>query len=233
MNRDPKKSGDHLDAFLKAGDPVEPSALSGDGIESALDEVGAEITGRSRLTSPKRRRLSMSKPRAALVIGFATIGIGAAVAGGSQLSAHAGHFSMYPYYRPTQQEIAKASPDQAKRLEVIKRTVAHADKVGPSEDLNPAAPDFRDVAIQVGSDIPWPDGYESWRDFQISLLSQGAGGAENVRVTSLALRGFFARSAVCAWVMVWRQADIAGDTKTVAQAAQVISEAPSWKAVTD
>ena len=52
-------------------------------------------------------------------------------------------------------------------------------------------------------------------------------------MTSLALRGLFAHSAFCAWVMDWRQADIAGDTKTVAQAAQVISEAPSWKAVTD
>jgi hypothetical protein len=46
MNRDPKQSGDQLDAFLKAGDPVEPSALSGDGIESALDEIGAETTSR-------------------------------------------------------------------------------------------------------------------------------------------------------------------------------------------
>ena len=159
MNRDPKNSGDHLDGFLKAGDPVEPSALAGDGIESALEEIGAEIASRPRQASSRRLRRPITKPRAALVIGFATIGIGAAVAGGSQLGAHTGHYSMYPYYRPTPQEIAKASPDQAKRLEVLKRLVAHADKVGPSEDLNPAAPNFRDVAIQVGSDIPWPDGY--------------------------------------------------------------------------
>ena len=92
MNRDPKQSGDQLNAFLKAGDPVEPSALSGEGIDSALDEIGAEIISRSRVTSWRTRRLSISKPRAALLIGFATIGVGAAVAASSQLTARTGHF---------------------------------------------------------------------------------------------------------------------------------------------
>ncbi|HEY5478575.1 MAG TPA: hypothetical protein VIJ84_03055 [Gaiellaceae bacterium] len=223
MNRDPKQSGDQLDAFLKAGDPVEPSALSGDGIESALDEIGAEITGRSRQTSSRwTRRLSMSKPRAALLIGFATIGIGAAVAGGSQLGARTGIF------QPTPQQIAKvakASPEKAKRMQ------SDLNAGGPGEALNPAGSDFRAVALQVASDIPWPTGYESWRDFLISdeIRMSGGGSLES----SGALHGWFAMSAFYAWVLAWRHAEIAGDTEAVARAAKVISEAPRWKAVTD
>jgi len=203
MNRDPKKSGDQLNAFLKAGDPVEPSALSGDGIEKALEEVGAEITTRSRQASSRRTRwLSISKPRAALLIGFATIGIGAAVAGGSQLSAHTGHFQPKKYIPMG----------------------------GPGEDLNPAAPDFRTVALQISSDIPWPDGYESWRDSLISFeISRGGGG----EMTTGALHGWFAMSSFCAWVQTWRYADLTGNSSAAAKAAQVISEAPGWKAVID
>lgn len=204
MKRDPKQSGDQLNAFLKAGDPVEPSALSGDGVESALDEIGAEITGRSRRANSRRtRRLSMSKPRAALVIGFATIGISAAVAGGSQLSAHTGHF-LPKKYIPTG---------------------------GPGEALYPGAPDFRDVALGLSSDIPFPEGYESWRD---ALIADEIRQAEpNNLETSGALRGWLAMSAYCAWVLDWRHADIAGDTTAAATATQTVSEAPKWKAITD
>ncbi len=223
MKRDAKQSGDQLNAFLKAGDPVEPSTLSGDGIESALDEIGAEITGRSRRASSRwTRRLSMSKPRAALVIGFATVGIGAAVAGGSQLSAHTGRF------QPTPQEIAKAaktSPEKAKRLK------AYVDMGGPGEALDPTASDFRDVALQVASDIRWPDAYESWRD---SLISDEIRWSEKGTVeTSGALHGWFAMSAFCAWVLDWRYADITGDPVVATEASKVISGAPSWKAVAD
>jgi hypothetical protein len=223
MNRDPKQSGDHLDAFLKAGDPVEPSALSGDGVESALDEIGSEITGRSRRASSRwSRRPSISKPRTALLIGFAAIGVGAAVAAGSQLRARTGHF------QPTPQDIAKVaktSPEKAKRMQ------SDLNAGGPGEALNPAGSDFRAVALRVASDIPWPTGYESWRDFLISdeIRMSGGGSLE----TSGALHGWFAISAFYAWVLAWHHAEIAGDTEAVARAAKVISEAPRWKAVTD
>ena len=222
MNRDPKQSGDQLNAFLKAGDPVEPSALSGEGIDSALDEIGAEIISRSRVTSWRTRRLSISKPRAALLIGFATIGVGAAVAASSQLTARTGHF------QPTPQQIAKvakASPEKAKRMQ------SDLNAGGPGEYLNPAGSDFRAVALQVASDIPWPTGYESWRDFLISdeIRMSGGGSLE----TSGALHGWFAMSAFYAWVLAWRHAEIAGDTEAIARDAKVISEAPNWKAVTD
>ena len=202
MNHDPKRPSDRPDAFLEARDPIERSALSGDGIESALDEIGAEITTRSRQASSRwPRRISMSKPRAALVIGFATIGISAAVAGGSQLSAHTGIF---------------------------------ASKKGETgEILNPAGGDFREVALQVASDVPWPDGYVSWRDSLISDEIRMAQGAQGAVESTGALHGWFAMRSFCAWVLDWRYAEKVGNSEAAAKAAQVISEAPTWKAVTD
>jgi len=226
MKRDPKQSGDHLDAFLKAGDPVEPSALSGDGIESALDEIGAEITNRPRRAATSRwtLRRPITKPRAALLIGFATIGIGAAVAGGSQLSAHTGHF------KPTVQEIAELAKTNPEKAKLMQREVGGG---GPGEDLNPAGADFGEVYRQLSSDIPFPKGYESWRDSLIAEDVKVMKRDVEVRVTTGAIHGWFATSAFCAWVLDWRHAEIGGDTQAAAQAAQVISEAPSWKAVTD
>ena len=40
-------------------------------------------------------------------------------------------------------------------------------------------------------------------------------------------------SSFCAWVLDWRYAEKSGNSEAAAKAAQVISEAPSWKAVTD
>jgi hypothetical protein len=223
MNHNPKRPTDRPDEFLEAHDPVERSVLSSEGIERALDEIGAEITSHSRrATSRWTRRRPMTKPRAALLIGFATIGIGAAVAGGSQLSARTGHF------QPTPQgiaKVAKTSPEKAKRLQ------SDLNAGGPGEALNPAGSDFRAVALQVASDIRWPTGYESWRDFLISdeIRISGGGSLE----TSGALHGWFAISAFYAWVLAWHHAEIAGDAEAAARAAQVISEAPRWKAVTD
>jgi hypothetical protein len=223
MNHDPKPPIDRPEAFLEARDPVKRSTLTGDGIESALDDIGAEITGRShRASSWRMRRRSISRPRAALVIGFATIGIGAAVAGGSQFRARTGHF------QPTPQQIAKvakANPEKAKRMQ------SDLNAGGPGEALNPAGSDFRAVALQIASDIPWPTGYESWRDFLVSdeIRTSSGGSLE----TSGALHGWFAISAFYAWVLAWHHAEIAGDTEAVARAAKVISEAPRWKAVTD
>jgi hypothetical protein len=229
MNHDPKRPNDRPEEFLEADDPVERSVLSTEGIESALDEIGAEITSRSRpATSRWSLRRPITKPRAALLIGFATIGIGAAVAGGSRLGARTGVF------QPTPQEIAKvakANPEKAKRLQ------SYLDAGGPGEALDPSGAGFRAVALQISSDIPWPTGYEAWRDSLISdeiRLSRASGGSGDRSVESTgALRGWFAMSSFCAWVLDWRHADIVGEAATAAKAAQAISEAPSWKAVTD
>ena len=43
---------------------------------------------------------------------------------------------------------------------------------GPGEELNPAAPDFRRVALAAAADIPYPQAYSSWRDWV--LTEQGS-----------------------------------------------------------
>jgi hypothetical protein len=114
---------------------------------------------------------------------------------------------------------------------------------GPGEALDPTAPDFREVALQIASDIPYPEGYDSWREWvlesQVPTSADGTtpGGSESPFpagvVSTGALHGWFAASAFCAWVQSWRQASIAGDANATAQGAQTIAEAPGWKAVTD
>jgi hypothetical protein len=199
--------------LLEACDPVGRSALVSVGIEGALDEIGAAITSRPPRA---RRRRSMGAPRRLLVVSATMLAIGAGVATGAVVfGAHTGLF-------PTEAEQAIG---------------------GPGEALNPAAPDFRTVALQIASDIPYPKGYASWREWvlktQVSTSQVGtsSGGSESPfpagLVSTGALHGWFAASAYCAWVQSWRQASIAGDATATAQAAQTIAQAPGWKAVTD
>jgi hypothetical protein len=105
---------------------------------------------------------------------------------------------------------------------------AEAPVGGPGEELNPAAPDFRTVALQVTTDIPFPDGYGSWRELAVVDASDPSG-----LVSTGALRGWFAASAFCAWVKDWRQSQLASDSAAADSAAQEIAAAPGWAAVTD
>jgi hypothetical protein len=196
-----KRTTDGVDESLEAADPVDRSLLVGERIESALNDIGTAVTARSR-REPAVRRRWIARPRTVLLVGAAVVVTSAAVASAAVLSAHTGRF-------PTKAEQAMG---------------------GPGEALNPAAPDFRDVAIEVASDIPYPAGYEAWRDFLISDEIRTADGGVG---STGALHGWFAASAFCAWVQTWRQADLAGDVGTAARAAQVVSEATGWKAVTD
>lgn len=94
---------------------------------------------------------------------------------------------------------------------------------GPGEELNPAAPDFRAVALQIASDIPYPSGYASWRDRVVSLTSPSG------LVSTGALHGWFAMSAFCAWVRDWDHAVGVGDAAEAATAAATIAQAPDWR----
>jgi hypothetical protein len=200
MRRDWTRASASLE-LLETCDPVRRTALGSEGIEGALDEIGASIT-----TLPARapRRRQIGRRRMTFVVAVAIVAIGAGVATGAVvLGARTGLF-------PTKAEQAMG---------------------GPGEELNPSAPDFRAVALQIGSDIPYPNGYEPWRDFVISreIRFTDDGALE----TSGALHGWFAVSAFCAWVQSWRQASITGDTNAAVQAARTIDQAPGWKAVTD
>jgi hypothetical protein len=202
MGTESESAMDDVYESLAAVDPVERSLLTGERIEAALDDVGAQITMRPRSRPRFGGKRRLLRPRTVLVVGAAVVAVGSAVATAAVLTAHTGSF-------PTPAEEAIG---------------------GPGEALNPAAPDYRQVALEVASDIPYPADYESWRDFLISdEIRRADGGVESTG----ALHGWFAASAFCAWVHTWRQGDLAGDAEAAARAAQVVSEAPGWKAVTD
>jgi hypothetical protein len=209
---------DDLDRHLNESDPVRRSSLSNEGVNRALDDLGAAIAGLPRRARAPARRRKRSRSRAVVILA-AVFAATATVAAAAGLSAHTGR------WQPTPQQIASASPEDAARMQ------SEVDMGGPGELLDPTAPDYRDVALQVASDIPYPHGFDSWRDYLISREIQTAdpGGVES----SGALHGWFAASAFCAWIQDWRRADLSGDTGTAADAAHVISAAPSWEAVTD
>jgi hypothetical protein len=204
MKRDSARAH-RLGELIEAIDPIDSSILGSAGIESALEEIGAAIASRPR---PRGRARAVGRwarrPRYIVALGLAVVAVGSAFAADAVLTAHTGKF-------PTQAEVAMG---------------------GPGEALNPAARDFRAVALEVASDVPYPDGYGSWRDFLIADEFRNDAGDGGL-VSTGALHGWFAASAFCAWVHAWRQADLAGDTGAVSRAAQVISAAPTWKAVTD
>jgi len=214
VNHHSRQPADCLDLLLEARNPVDPSKLRTAGIEGALDELGADIAIRSRRGPRRSRGVSARVALVAAAVIVATVGVAAA-----GWSAHTGIF------QPTKEQIASAEGQERAQLQ------SEVDMGGPGELLNAAAPDFREVALQVGADIPYPEGYESWRDFLIFNTIRTATGKDVV--SEGALHGWFAASAFVAWIQAWRQAEMAGDAEGAAQAAQVIAQAPSWKAVTD
>jgi hypothetical protein len=215
-----KRSPDSLGALLAAADPVDRSRLTTDGIGRVLDAMGMSIMAQEGTKAPAlRSRRWTRKPRLVLLVGALIVAATATVAVAATWSAHTGAF------QPTEKDIANASPSQAATMK------SELSMGGPGEFLDPSAPDFREVALQVASDVPYPEGYESWRDFLISRETRLADGSGTM--TTGALHGWFAGSAFCAWVQAWRQAELRGDVAAATHAAQMISAAPGWKAVTD
>ncbi len=119
---------------------------------------------------------------------------------------------------------------------------------GPGELLNLNGTDFRQIALRIASDIPYPAGYGSWRTSVISSEYEEQQDAcrEWNRIANPArapgctpkapagqLHGAFAASAFCAWVLTWRHDMMAGRQAAAARDTRVISGALRWKAVTD
>ena len=52
MAHDPVPTADPLDALLAAADPIDRSRLRADGVERALDQIGAAIAGGPRKARP-------------------------------------------------------------------------------------------------------------------------------------------------------------------------------------
>jgi hypothetical protein len=197
--------------MVRATDPLAGASLDGEGLDRALDAIGAAIVARPVQPVPRRRRRWFATPRGILAIGAALLVTGGAVAGARLfINAHTGIY-------PTQAWEIKAG--------------------GPGETLNLAGTNFSQVARRVASDIPYPAGDAAWRNWVITLAAsyqacpKGSRHGCMMTVSTGALRGGFAQSAFCAWVYDWRQAKLNGDAQSAARAARVIDEARSWKAV--
>jgi hypothetical protein len=164
--------------------------------------------------APRRWRLA-NRPRAALagIVAFAVLSAGVAVAATQLL------VPTYTHVYPPKGMIVGG---------------------GPGELLNLDGTHFRQIALQISSDIPYPAGYGSWRDSVISteyrtqcLPRRPTGRCEwTPRVPAGQLHGAFAATAFTAWVIDWRHDMLTGRQAAAARDARVISGALHWKAVT-
>jgi hypothetical protein len=191
-----------VDVLLQRHDPAREWALRAGGVDEALNDLGAAIASGPRHASIRRRRVV--RRRVLVLVAAVVLALGATVAVASVLTAHTGR---YP-----------SPADEAMG--------------GPGEELNPTSPDFGEVIRQIAADIPYPSGYDYWRDFFIADEVRHDADADGL-VSTGAIHGWIAASAYCAWVQSWRQADLRGDSDAAALAVRMISAAPGWKAVTD
>jgi hypothetical protein len=199
-----------LNHLLHACDPVAGTITPSTGIETALDLIGASIVNQPRLARRKRRLL---RQRGVLALAAALVAAGGIAAAAAKLfvPAHTGQ------YQPRW-----AIPG-----------------AGPGEQLNLAGTDFRHVALQIASDIPYPPGFESYRDYvmamQVSPTDRPYPSCKpsscRVEVSTGELHGAFATSAFIAWVVDWRREMIAGRLAAAARDARVIEGALKWRAV--
>jgi hypothetical protein len=105
--------------------------------------------------------------------------------------------------------------------------------------LNVSGTEFRQVALQIASDIPYPPGFTSWREYviamQLSPSDRPYPSCEppscKVEISTGQLHGFFAMSAFVAWIVDWRREMIADRRAAATRDAQVIEDALNWKAV--
>lgn len=97
---------------------------------------------------------------------------------------------------------------------------------------------FRRVALQVSSDVSYPQGYGSWRNAvvrwdyqnqQDACMPPTPGCMPKMPVGQL--HGDFAASAFSAWVIDWRHDIMTGRTAAATRDARVISEALRWQAI--
>jgi len=206
-------SEDHrLDRKLRACDPLRGRVATDAGLVAAFNAMSAVI-----VREPRRSRWArlMRRPRRALAgLGaFAALGAGAAVAATTVFVPTHTH-----RYVPKGMAIGG----------------------GPGEVLNMDGTDFRRIALQIGSDVPFPAGYGMWRKVVITFEYQDQklgchawSSGCHPQVPSGQLHGAFAASAFCAWVLEWRRATKRGQETVAAHAARVISGALAWKAVRD
>jgi hypothetical protein len=204
---------DRLDRMLRACDPFGSRVPADPGIAAAFDSMSAVIVREPR--GARRRWRSAKRPRAALAgVALALLSAGVALAATNLF------VPTHTHQYPPQGMITGG---------------------GPGELLNVDGTNFRQVALQISSDIPYPAGYGSWRDSVISseyegqqhACPPGAPRRCTPKVPAGQLHGGFAASAFCAWVLDWRHDMMTGQQAAAERDAGVISGVLNWKAVTD
>jgi hypothetical protein len=109
---------------------------------------------------------------------------------------------------------------------------------GVGQVINVDGTDFRQVALQISSDVPYPRGYESWRNAvprwdyqnqQDACMPPTPGCMPKMPVGEL--HGSFAATAFAAWVVDWRHDMMTGRAAAGARDAGVMSGALRWKAI--
>jgi hypothetical protein len=204
---------DRLDRRLRASDPIPGGAPGDAGIAAAFDWMTALIVSEPRRTARLRR--FATRHRAALA-GIAAVLLGSGVAVAATNLFIPTHTHQYP-------------------------PPGMVTGGGPGELLDLDGTNFRQVALQISSDIPYPPGYEPWRQSVISseyetqqhACTSGSPRGCMPKVPSGQLHGAFAASAFSAWVLAWRHDMMTGHQAAAASDARVISGALGWKAVTD
>jgi hypothetical protein len=210
MTKRGERESDWLDRMLRACDPIGGRVQATAGIESALDLIGASIQTQAR-TASHRRWLGRPRGTLAFIVALAAAGGVAAAATKLFIPTHTHQ------YQP-------------------KWAIPGA---GPGEQLNLAGTDFRRVALQIASDIPYPPGFGSYRDYVIAMqLSPNdrpyptcKPSTCRVEISTGELHGFFAMSAFVAWIVDWRRELLAGSRAAAVRDARVIEGALNWKAV--
>ncbi|MGH2876981.1 MAG: hypothetical protein ACRDLV_12090 [Solirubrobacteraceae bacterium] len=105
--------------------------------------------------------------------------------------------------------------------------------------INVDGTDYRQVAMQLSADIPYPKGYGSWRGAVIPWERQNQQPACGMppipgcmpKIPVAQLHGVFAASAFAAWVIDWRHDMMTGRQAAARRDARVISTALGWKAI--
>ncbi|MGH2891169.1 MAG: hypothetical protein ACRDNJ_16240 [Solirubrobacteraceae bacterium] len=183
----------------------------------AQEGIAAAVMVLSRRPSAAKRWQWLRAPRHALLVGAVIAGLGGSVAAAASL------LNAYTGYYPTRHGVP-------------------VNMSGPGEALNTAAPNFCRAALEVSSDIPFPNRYASWRDYVLtldfgikhpssSIPCSARGPLNDGRVTTGWLGSWFATTAFCGWAQAWAQDVGAGNRPAAARDARAILGALDWRAV--
>lgn len=100
---------------------------------------------------------------------------------------------------------------------------------GPGERLNPTAPDFAAVLVEVTTDIHFPS--EQSREQALAWETDNYS-SDPAQVSTGAVRLWMAGHALCSWTNTWAVAARTGDDVAERRAADVILGARTWPAIT-